>query len=113
MPTFLLVPRAEGRADPDWEASLHDGPCQVTASDERMARRYADGAFCRAVIERPPGGAPRLLASPWSQPRLVRAVPVARRASDAAAADAPMVEGLVQIPTGPDDSALLIAARVR
>jgi hypothetical protein len=74
MPTFLLVPRAEGRADPDWEASLHDGPCHVTAPDERMARRYADGAFCRAVVERPPGGGARTLASPWSQPRLMRAV---------------------------------------
>jgi hypothetical protein len=109
MPTFLLVPWAEGRADPGWEASLHDGPCHVTAPDERMARRYADGAFCRAVVERPPGGGARTLASPWSQPRLVRAVPVAR--SDDA--DAGMVEGLVQVPAGPDDAPLRVAARVR
>ena len=106
MPTFLLVPRAEGRADPDWEASLHDGPCTVSASDERMARRYADSAFCLALIERRPGQL-RPPASPWSQSRLVRAEQVAR--DD----DALRPDGVVLIPTGPGDDRFRVAARVR
>ncbi|MBW8270890.1 hypothetical protein [Caldovatus aquaticus] len=76
MPIFLLAPREDALGDPDWEASLHVGPCLVAAADEGSARRYADCAFCRAVIERRPGQS-RLPASPWSQPRLVRAEAIA------------------------------------
>jgi hypothetical protein len=78
MPTYLLVPRADALNDPDWEVSLHAGPCTVVAADERTARRYADGAFCRAVIESRPDRR-RRPASPWSQPRLVRAATLAGR----------------------------------
>ncbi len=96
MPTFLLVPRDEATDDPDWEASLHFGPCLVVAADERAARRYADGAFCRAVMERRPDR-PDLPSSPWSQPRLVRATVVR---SPIRGMDEAQCEGMVRVPVG-------------
>jgi len=98
MPTYLLIPREGALDDPDWEASLHIGPCTVVAPDERTARRYADGAFCRAVMERRPER-PRLPASPWSQPRLVRAEAIADPPLPSGTATAP--EGTVLAHPGP------------
>lgn len=101
MATFLLMPRAERLDDPDWEASLHAGPCTVAAPDETAARRYADSAFCLAVVEARPGRRP--LASPWSQPRLVRA----RRIHEDRPGDA---TGEVRVPVGRQDDDAAAAA---
>jgi hypothetical protein len=96
------MPRAESLDDPDWDASLYGGPCTVVAPDERTARRYADSAFCLAVMEPRPGLPPPI--SPWSQPRLVRA----ERILEAHLGEA---LGEVLVPAAQSEGGVRIAAR--
>jgi hypothetical protein len=66
---FCLIPDASRLDDPDWSASVHNGPCYVVATDARRARLYAAGAFADAGAERTVGGLRP--ASPWMRPDLV------------------------------------------